>query len=232
MPELTAISGTLYDSAGNPVVGGRLTIKRVVKDGVLVSDERRDVLSVAGGAISFNVLRASTILVEGKVEGFTREVWLTVPDAETAFLENLVPATSPPSSAVTQAALNAALSSIVGEQPLTTTTIDLNSTAPQTLYTVPAGKRFMYRDVDARDCTADMSIVGDGISIAPSGGSPTFASLSHFDLTGPSVFVRGARPTGALPILTEGQSVVAFNGTAAGFDVTAKIDLYGVLVDA
>lgn len=107
MPDTCTISGTVTDANGQPVVGAALTVLKVVKDGEAVSTLQRTATSITGGAISLVVHRDSTIKVKGSIVGLERETWLTVPDAATADLEDLIPATSPPSSAVSQSTFNA-----------------------------------------------------------------------------------------------------------------------------
>ncbi len=108
-PSLCAVTGTLYDAAGVPLAGVYLTIVRVVKGGVVVSNEPRRVLAGDGGALAFNILRGSRAWIHAPAVGWDVFGGLPVdiPDAPTADLEDLAPATEPlPSNAATQEALN------------------------------------------------------------------------------------------------------------------------------
>src|SRR5687768_12193401 len=98
MPDLCEITGTVYDAAGAALAGVRLTVKEVRKDGLLVSDDAVDYASDEDGVITFSVPRASTVKVQGGVVGLTRDTWLTVPDAASANLEDLITVTAPPTS--------------------------------------------------------------------------------------------------------------------------------------
>lgn len=110
--ETCTITGTVVLADGvTPRAGGTLYVRKVLKDGELVSTKDLRVPVGQDGAFSFTVPRDSTAWVEAMVEGFDRQggVPVTIPDAAAALLKNLMPARGAPSTAVSQAAFSAAL---------------------------------------------------------------------------------------------------------------------------
>lgn len=116
MPLTTCVvSGTVYDVNGAVAPNAQLYLKRTIKSGVLIATGPPssthiarlgggspeifyidEILANASGIVTFTVPRLSTAYLEGNVSGFNNgEVALSIPDAATATLESLVPATFP-----------------------------------------------------------------------------------------------------------------------------------------
>lgn len=101
-PQLTHVTGHVYDASGQPVPSARLKIVKVLKGGVAVSTKAVAVVADAEGAVDFYVLRGSTTYIEGAVVQYEREggVPVPIPDAETATFESLTPTVTVPTSAL------------------------------------------------------------------------------------------------------------------------------------
>jgi hypothetical protein len=107
--DYTEVTGTIYraeSTGGEPAKGVRLTIKKVVKAGALISaKDIRTPPSDDDGVITFKVPRASTVYIYGDVEGLDRNqstgTPLAIPDTETATLESLISVASVPSQGIT-----------------------------------------------------------------------------------------------------------------------------------
>ena len=121
MPSLsqTTITGTIYDVNGDPVAAGfRVSIQKTVKSGQVIQWIPEASFTTSGGAISLTAPRASTIYVYAKTVGLMEEgyvgVALTVPNAATANLEDLVSISAVPSTGITIKDEGTAFASLVG----------------------------------------------------------------------------------------------------------------------
>lgn len=116
------ITGTVYEVDGTPKSGGTLYVRRVIKDGVLLSTTDLPVTIGDEGQISFTLPRGCTAWLDGAVEGFNAKsstgVPVTIPDAPTANLEDLLPAVFPTSTAVSQATFNAHVATVADADTL------------------------------------------------------------------------------------------------------------------
>jgi hypothetical protein len=115
MADVCTVTGTLYNMDGTPAVGKALYIVKVLTDDEAVTpDPVRIFADPVTAQISFTVIRNSTAWLEGSVQQFNEDggVAVTVPDAPTATLTSLLPATSAPSTAVTQATFNAHVATV------------------------------------------------------------------------------------------------------------------------
>lgn len=102
------ITGTLHTVQGALAPDVSLHIRRVLKDGALITrGTPPSVTANASGVVAFFLPRASVAYISGPVEGFNVSggVAVTIPDAESADLEDLTPATVLPPTGATQAAL-------------------------------------------------------------------------------------------------------------------------------
>jgi hypothetical protein len=117
------IIGTLIQVDGStPAAGVSLVVKRVLKDGVLISTGNQSVLSDEDGLVSFTLPRDSVAYLSGPVEGFNVAdgVAIAIPDAATANLEDLAPSVSVTVSGVTYgqlATLQTAFDALVAGAP-------------------------------------------------------------------------------------------------------------------
>lgn len=106
------ISGTVYEADGvTPKSGGALHVRKLVKGGALISTTHLPVPIGSDGAVSFTLPRDCTAWIDGPVWGFNTQpskgVVVTIPDAATADLEDLIPATPTTLPGASQAALQA-----------------------------------------------------------------------------------------------------------------------------
>lgn len=106
------ISGTVFEADGvTPKSGGALYVRKLVKGGALISTTHLPVPIGSEGTVSFTLPRDCTAWIDGPVWGFdtnqSKGVAVTIPDAATADLEDLVPATSTTLPGASQAALQA-----------------------------------------------------------------------------------------------------------------------------
>ncbi|HYE72635.1 MAG TPA: hypothetical protein VEF04_04855 [Blastocatellia bacterium] len=118
-PALCQVSGTLVKPDGTPATNTNLTIVKVVKSGVLLTQTPVTVRSHATtGVVTFTVPRSSTAYIYANVVGLsangTSGVGLSIPDSATANLEDLVSVSSVPSTGLTVKEEGTALSSLVG----------------------------------------------------------------------------------------------------------------------
>jgi hypothetical protein len=104
-PQLTTVTGTLYNGDGTTAARGQLLLTRVVKNGVIVTAGTRAITADASGNVSFNVLRGATITLKGNViigdSNLSQGESFVVPNAETATIESLAAASSVPSEGLT-----------------------------------------------------------------------------------------------------------------------------------
>lgn len=112
--QMTTVTATVYDGAGALVAGAKITVHKVVKNGAVISSTAVTTsASNASGVITFVVPRASTVHLSGPVVGLETAKYptgraLAVPDAATASLADLIPAsTSSATGVATQSALSA-----------------------------------------------------------------------------------------------------------------------------
>lgn len=126
--DLCHISGTVLDPTGQPLVGVTFYVHLVIKDGVLIHDEKKNLGETdEDGLIEFDLPRDCTALISAPVIGLSEYPSpslstiphktqggqaLTIPDSATANLEDLVPAVNPPSTAVSSSAFNNAVSAL------------------------------------------------------------------------------------------------------------------------
>jgi hypothetical protein len=117
------ITGTVYSLDGvTPQSGGRLYVRKAVKDGVLLATADKVVTIGLDGTISFTLPRDSTAWIESAyIEGWAKSggVALTIPDAASATLEELRPAVNAPSNAVSQSTFNAFRAMLSGARTVT-----------------------------------------------------------------------------------------------------------------
>lgn len=103
------ITGTIFQVDGvTPKGRVKLTVRRVLLDGALISTADKSYYSDVDGFITFTLPRGSIAYISADIEGFDGKANgtpVTIPDAASASLEDLVPALNPPSTAVSQAAL-------------------------------------------------------------------------------------------------------------------------------
>jgi hypothetical protein len=104
-PQLTAITGTLYKGDGTAAANAKLSVTKVVKNGVIVSTSTRSIVADASGNVSFNVLRGATITIKGDCvigdSDLAQGVSFVVPNASTATLESLAAVATFPSTGLT-----------------------------------------------------------------------------------------------------------------------------------
>lgn len=120
-----------------------------------------------------------------------------------------------------------------GEQLLSTTTFDANSTAWQDLYTVPSGKTLVVTRVVLRAATADLSdgsigafqVRESNTTANYSMGTVTIEALTN------SIFYIEATPvaSAAQPLATAANKVQAHVTAAYGDVATVTVDLFGYL---
>jgi plastocyanin len=117
-PQLTAVTGTLYNGDGTAAASGKLLLTKVVKNGVIVMASTKSIVADASGNVSFNVLRGSTITLKGDViiggAELTGGADFTVPDSASATLESLAAAASFPSTGLTVKVNNTAQPNLIG----------------------------------------------------------------------------------------------------------------------
>lgn len=121
--DICTITGGVFEIDGvTAKSGGTLKVRRVVKDGVLLSTKNLSIPIGTDGTVSFTLPRDCTAWIDGPVWGFEKRpnagVAVTVPDAATADLEDLLPAVSAPSTAVSQAAFNAHVGAVADADTL------------------------------------------------------------------------------------------------------------------
>lgn len=121
MPALNqcTISGTIYDGSGDPVAAGfAVSILRTIKNGNVIKDEELEFLTDAAGAIEIIAPRSSTIRVFSEANGggtnFRDNPDLTVPNAATANLDDLIAAASVSASGITIKDEGTAFAALVG----------------------------------------------------------------------------------------------------------------------
>lgn len=92
-PSLCAVTGTLYDGTGEAVPGVYVTLIRVEKDGVVVSDVPVPFPTDEDGAVTFNVLRGARAWIHAPAEGWNvfGGLAVVIPNAASATLEALQP---------------------------------------------------------------------------------------------------------------------------------------------
>jgi hypothetical protein len=104
-PQLTALTGTVYNGDGTTAARGQLLLTRVVKNGVIVATGTRAITADASGNVSFNVLRGARITLKGSViigdSDLSQGESFDVPNASSATLESLAAVASVPSDGLT-----------------------------------------------------------------------------------------------------------------------------------
>lgn len=125
-PDVTRVYGILYDASGDVMANARFTVRQTIKSGVLVSTRPVDYRTNDDGelvdhdaeTLGIPILRDSVAYLDATAVGLNTRpgtgVALTIPDAATANLEDLVPATSTTLPGASQAALNTHASTIAG----------------------------------------------------------------------------------------------------------------------
>jgi hypothetical protein len=123
-----------------------------------------------------------------------------------------------------------------GVQLLATVTVDLNTTTAQDLYTVPSGKRLIITAAFISRPSPASFASGNGgparIVRSSDGGAVCFQAAMDDWTDSPDAYATLAPiPTGALAIAA-GEKAQFKMGIAFGSGQTAKIDLFGYLIDA
>lgn len=107
------LTGTVYtyNSLGVrvPLADARVTVRRIYPNGELFSSNDLTYYSNASGVVTFGLPRLSSATIEGPIEGYNVPggVTVAIPDAASGTLESLLPASDPPSTAVSQSTFNA-----------------------------------------------------------------------------------------------------------------------------
>lgn len=121
-----------------------------------------------------------------------------------------------------------------GEQLLSSTTLDVNSTSAQDLYTVPAGKTLVVTRIVARSPSLSIYSVGPGtlnVSFTENGTGGGVASNINVAAFVDAVQVRATVPASAsFYSVTAGNKVQATPGSAFGSAATVIVDLFGYLI--
>lgn len=95
-PSLCLITGVAYRPDGAIAPGARLTLLGLVKNATVISSGDEVFTADALGAFSFSLIRGSVATLRGNIEGFNaiHGASVAIPDAASATLESLVPATT------------------------------------------------------------------------------------------------------------------------------------------
>lgn len=102
------ITGTVYLVGGGVAPNVPIQIRKVLKNGVLLSTHDQTFYSSALGVVTLILPRGSVAYIQGNVEGLNLSsgVPLAIPDAATATLESLVPVTLIPATGLTHTFLS------------------------------------------------------------------------------------------------------------------------------
>ena len=107
----------------------------------------------------------------------------------------------------------------------TVTGVDLNSTAKQTLITVPAGKTAVVTKVILRNASTSLTTASCGFGF-DAGGSNVVVAATHTELTDATSYTMLAAKVGS-GLGTGGATFGIKCGTAQGATATADVDVYG-----
>lgn len=122
----------------------------------------------------------------------------------------------------------AAGGSSTGEQLLSTSIVDLNTTTPQDLYTVPVGRTLVVTRVVTRNASADLSTgVAVTLSFTENGAGGTVAPAVSTTALTTAAHVRFSVATGTTVVVAAGNKARATPSAAFGAEATVSVDLFG-----
>lgn len=188
MPDFCTVTGTVYHGNSLPAGGKGLSIIPLGLAGEIVSTApNRQVSNLTTGVVSFNAIRGSNVIIEGRVyvngTSLASGVTVAIPNAASANLLDLVAVTTIPSEGLTVKDEGSALPSLIGTFDFVGSGVAVTQTAAGVArVTITSGGGFTAGEVDgsptfaATDLQVDQS---DGFVLTnPSG------TVARLDLNG------------------------------------------------